>query len=180
MLRPPPIRWALLLLLLPLRAAVAQDARLTARLPETTAREVLHLADSAQGLGLPTEPLIQKALEGQSKGADGARIVIAVRALLLNLGRARAALGTGVGNEDVIAGAQALRLGATAAQLHDLQGIRGDRPLTVPLSVLTDLLAAGVPVERAWRSVMDVARQGGEDRQFERLRDVAGPGTVRP
>ena len=52
----------------------AQEPRLAARLPEPLALRITRLADSARALGLPSEPLIQKALEGESKGADGFRI----------------------------------------------------------------------------------------------------------
>ena len=162
------------------RQAWAQDPRLAARLPEPLALRITRLADSARTLGLPSEPLIQKALEGDSKGADGARIEAAVAALLGNLSRAREALGTRVSDDVIHAGAQALRLGATATQLHHLQELRGDRPLAVPLGVFTDLLAAGVPMERAWQSVQDVARHGGEDRQYERLRERVGPQPSEP
>ena len=49
--------------------------------------------DSARAAGLPHEPLILKALEGASKGADSARIVTAVRALGGRLQEAARALG---------------------------------------------------------------------------------------
>ncbi len=161
-------------------AAWAQEPRLAARLPGPLALRITRLTDSARALGLPSEPLIQKALEGESKGADGVRIEAAVVALFGNLARARGALGTRVGDEVILAGAQALRLGASVTQLHDLQGLQGDRPLAVPLGVFADLLAAGVPMERAWRSVQDVALHGGEDRQFERLRERVGPRPPNP
>ncbi|MEO8633841.1 MAG: hypothetical protein ABI587_01055 [Gemmatimonadales bacterium] len=163
-----------------MRQASAQDPRLTARLTEGLALRITRLADSARAAGLPPEPLIQKALEGESKGADAARIEAAVAALLGNLTRARDALGAQVGDEVIVAGAQALRLGATVTQLRDLQALQGDRPLVVPLGVFTDLLAAGVPIVRAWQSVQDVARHGGEDQQFERLRERVSPQPPEP
>jgi hypothetical protein len=178
--RPPALALLSTLLLSVAGVASAQDPRLTARLPEPLAIRITHLADSARSVGLPSEPLIQKALEGVSKGADAARIEAAVVALFGALGRAREALGARVGDDVIIAGAQALRLGATVTQLHDLQNLRGDRPLAVPLGVFTDLLAAVVPVCSAWQSVQEVARQGGEDRQFERLRERVGPRPADP
>ncbi len=153
----------------------AQEPRLAARLPDALALRITRVADSARTLGLPPEPLIQKALEGESKGADSIRIEAAVMALFGNLARAREALGIRAGDEVILAGAQALRLGASVTQLQDLQQLRGNRPLAVPLGVFTDLLAAGVPMESAWQSVQDVARRGGEDRQFERLRERVSP-----
>jgi hypothetical protein len=162
------------------RTAAAQDPRLTGRLPAQTAERIGRLADSARTLALPVEPLVQKALEGASKGATPERIEAAVAALLGNLVRARDALGPGAGEEVTVAAAQALRLGATVTQLRELQRWQGQRPLAVPLGVLTDLLAAGVPADRAWQSVEEVARRGGADQQFERLRERVAPATVRP
>ncbi len=74
-------------------AAAAQDARLAERLDTATAASVQRVVDSARDAGLPTEPLVQKALEGSTLGASGDRIVAAVEALHGQLGRARDALG---------------------------------------------------------------------------------------
>ena len=71
----------------------AQDARLDARLDARTRDAVVAVVDSARGAGIPSEPLVQKALEGASKHADGARILTAVRMLARELGDARSALG---------------------------------------------------------------------------------------
>ncbi|MEJ7810624.1 MAG: hypothetical protein WKG32_09480, partial [Gemmatimonadaceae bacterium] len=51
----------------------ASDARLDARLDPRTRASVAAVLDSARAAGLPTEPLVDKALEGASKRADGAR-----------------------------------------------------------------------------------------------------------
>ena len=72
----------------------AQDPRLE-RLDPDTRSAVVALMDSARGDGLPVEPLIQRALEGATKSAPGARIIAAVRRLTLDLGTARTALEIG-------------------------------------------------------------------------------------
>ena len=64
-------------LLLVTQVAV-QDPRLE-RLDPDTRVAVAAVVDSAHGVGLPVEPIIQRALEGVTKGASGARIVAAVR-----------------------------------------------------------------------------------------------------
>ena len=51
----------------------AQDPRLERLDPETRAL-VGTVIDSAHGAGLPSEPLVQRALEGATKGAPGIRI----------------------------------------------------------------------------------------------------------
>jgi hypothetical protein len=155
---------------LPARAA-AQDRRLAARLDGTTRAAVERVVDSALVEGLPTEPVIQKALEGASKGAPGPRIVAAVGTMAADLRRARSALGTGVTSDDLVAGSAALRAGATPSMLTDIQRADPRGGLAVPLAVFSDLVAGGLSVEAAWRSVADLARQGGDEQQFLDLRD---------
>jgi hypothetical protein len=154
-------------------AAAAQDARLTDRLDTATAASVQQVVDSARRAGLPTEPLVQKALEGGTLGASGERIVVAVEALHGQLGRARNALGGSASDAELTAAAGALRAGLAPAALRRLQSLRSDRPLVVPIAVLTDLVAEGVPAEQATRSVLDLARAGRPDDEFVALRRQA-------
>ncbi|HEX6965883.1 MAG TPA: hypothetical protein VF166_08780, partial [Gemmatimonadaceae bacterium] len=120
--------------------------------------------------GLPTTPLIEKALEGASKRATSARIVAAVRALRADLGAARAALGTASSEEEIVAGASALRAGVDATTLGQLRAERPGHALTVPLAVLTDLIARGVPVDTAAEVVASLERRGAPDGDFVALR----------
>jgi len=163
-------------LLTPVRLG-AQDPRLAVRLPGGVARSVQATIDSATADGLPADPLVQKALEGWSKGADSTRIVTAVRALAGSLQSARQALGAAAPTADLVAGAAALRAGAQPALLTTLRNLRGTDPLAVPLSVLADLLTAGIGPERAWSSVREMASRGASDAAFLRLRDELVPGT---
>ena len=157
------------LLALPVSAG-AQDARLAERLDAGTAASVQQLVDSAERAGLPTEPLVQKALEGGTLGASGERIVAAVEALHGQLGRARAALGDDVTEGELTVAAGALRAGLEPTALRRLQSLRSGQPLVVPIAVLTDLVAEGVPPEEATRSVLDLARNGRPDDEFVALR----------
>jgi hypothetical protein len=174
--------WAAALLLAGTRGLAAQDARLAARLPAPTATAVQALVDSAERSGLPGEPLVQKALEGESKGADEVHIVAAVRALLGRLAAGREVLGQKSSAEELIAAAAALRAGAAPATLDSLRALRRDRPLVVPLSVLADLLTVGVPADQAWNSVREMATEGAPDKAFIALRDRYGAdaGAARP
>jgi hypothetical protein len=151
-------------------AAAAQDSRLTERLDTATAASVQQVVDSARRAGLPTEPLVQKALEGGTLGASGERIVAAVAALHGQLGRARDALGGSASEAELTAAAGALRAGLPPGALRRLQSLRSGRPLVVPIAVLTDLVAEGVPAEQATRSVLDLARDGRPDDEFVALR----------
>jgi hypothetical protein len=159
----------------------AQDSRLAARLAPGPRQAVQQLVDSAAVAGLPTEPLIRKALEGESKGADSARILAAVRGLLAHLATARQLFGPEARESELVAGAAALRAGASSANLARLATLRPHEQMAVPLSVLADLLAAGIPVDQAWSSVYDMASRGANDAAFLALRDrLAGPEARRP
>src|SRR5437016_3194924 len=94
--------------LLSVRSAAAQDPRYQRLDPDTRAH-VSAVIDSARTVGLPTEPLIQRALEGVLKGAGSDRIVAAVRRLAVDLGVARSALGSGASSAELEAGVAALR-----------------------------------------------------------------------
>src|SRR3989442_11562006 len=131
------------------------DPRL-ARL-DTAARSLVAVAiDSARAAGVPAEPLVQRALEGATKDAPGTLIVSAVQRLAADLGRARAALGASATSPELEAGAAALRGGAGPAVLAQLRRSRR-QTITVPLAVLTDLVAIGVPVDSAAAAVLALA-----------------------
>ena len=164
-----PTRLSLILALLIAGPLAAQDGRLEARLAPETAREVRLLLDSARVASLPTEPLIQKALEGQSKNALPDRIIGAVRLLLGGLRNARQALGETVSGPELVAGANALRAGAPPAALSALRRQRG-REVTVPLSVFTDLVARGVTAAAASHAVTAMVGNGHADQDFLLLR----------
>src|SRR6266481_3144402 len=137
-------------LLLVTQAAV-QDPRLERLDPDTRAA-VAAVVDSAHGVGLPVEPIIQRALEGATKGAPGPRIVAAVRKLAVDLSIARAALGTSASQAELEAAVAALRAGATPEVIAHLRDARRP-PLTVALSVVADLFARGVPADSAAAAV---------------------------
>jgi hypothetical protein len=141
-------------LLLVTQVAV-QDPRLERLDPDTRAA-VAAVVDSAHGVGLPVEPIIQRALEGATKGASGTRIVTAVRRLAVDLGTARTALGTNASAPELEAAVAALRAGATPDMLVHLRDVRRP-PLTMALSVLADLVASGVPADSAAAAVLALA-----------------------
>lgn len=140
------------------RLAHAQDPRLAGRLDAGTRAAVEAVADSVRALGVPTEPLISKALEGASKGAPGPRIVGAVRRLAGELASARSALGTASSTAELVAGAAALRAGASAAVLQRVRAVRPEGSVAVHLAVLADLIADGVPSDTAATAVVALAR----------------------
>jgi hypothetical protein len=151
--------------------AAAQDARLQGRLDSATLRTVTAYIDSSRAEGLPEEPLVQKALEGASKGATGDRIAAAVRNLGTIMRTARGALGPASSDQEIVAGAAALRAGADSEGLRNLRRVRGTADLGVPLAVLADLVGLGVQVDAAYQSVLDLARTRATDAEFIRLKE---------
>jgi hypothetical protein len=169
-------------LLMTMQVAV-QDPRLERLDPETRAA-VGAVLDSARGLGLPAEPLVQRALEGATKGAPGARIILAVRRLTADLGTARSALGKDASAPELEAGVAALRAGASPQILARLHDVRRP-PLTVVLSLFADLVAGGVPSDSAAAAVLALAPKARDADlvEFRRAveRDIAlgaPPGTA--
>lgn len=155
------------------RGAAAQDARLSRQLDSATAARVSTIVDHARAASLPTEPLIDKALEGARKGAAPARIIDAVTALAARLDTTRLALGPASTESELVAGASVLQAGVSTPVLHALRAARGARSLAVPLVVLGDLVTRGVPTDTASALVLLVAREGlGDETLLAIQRDV--------
>ena len=100
--------------------AQAQDPRLARRLDPQAQAQLAQVLDSARAAGLPLEPLVDRALEGASKGASVERIAAAVRKLAIDLTTARNALGGG-NVAELEAAASALRAGVKPEDLKRLQ-----------------------------------------------------------
>lgn len=165
-------RWvvgAFALAVLP-RLAAAQDPRLVGRLDAATVAAVVAIIDSVQPLGVPGDPLVNKALEGASKHATGPRIVAAVRGLAAELARARTALGASASEAELVAGAAALHAGAGADVLRRLRAERPRERVAVHLAVLADLIAGGAPVDTASAAVIALARTSLQDAELVAFR----------
>lgn len=159
------------LLPLPLVAQETRASRLADRLDGETQAAVMRTLDTARTRGLPTEPLVDKALEGATKKAAGPRIQAAVSSLLFRLEAARDALAPNASPRDIAAGADALAYGATRDALKTMRAMRPNESVAVPLGVLTQLVASGVPVARATRVVADLLRRGARDEQLIALNE---------
>lgn len=166
-----PLAWLFVVALSPCaaRTARAQDARLD-RLDAPTRAAVGAAIDSARAEGIPADPLVLKALEGEAKHAPGARIAAAVTALLRDLRAAREALGSSTTPDELAAAAAALRAGASSAALERLRAARPRESLVVPLSVLTDFIARGVPADTASSIVTALTVSGIRDDRLFTLR----------
>ncbi len=143
-----------------------QLAALNAVLDSQTRLAVLAIVDSARVEQLPSDVLINKALEGAGKRASGPRIIAAVRALAGELRESRDALGRASAPDEITAGAHALHAGVAATDLTRLRHAAVGRRLTTPLTVLSDLISRGVPPPAATSAVITLVRAGLRDADF--------------
>lgn len=147
-----------------LAPARGQDPRIGNRLDAPTRAAILAIVDSARAQGIPVEPLMQKVNEGRAMGADGPRIVVAVRSLAIEMASAHRALGTVASVDEIKAGASALHAGVPAVELGKMKkqsGLR--RSLTLPFTVLVDFVSRGVPVETAANAIRSLVGAGARD-----------------
>lgn len=151
-------------------ASLTDDQRLLGRLDDKTREAVVGVVEAARRDGLPTEPLIDKALEGASKQASGAQIVAVVRSLVGDLKRAREALGPTSGSKDVEAGAAALRAGVALRELERLRATRTNARVASALDVITILANDGVPADSIAPRVVNLVLAGATDEQLLGLR----------
>ena len=148
----------------------AQESVLQSRLDSATFDRVNTVIASMSKMGIPTQSLVSKALEGASKGADGDRIVIAVRRLAGELVLARGSLGVASTPAELDAGATALHIGVPPQQLERLRAARPRQSLTIPLGMMADLVARGVPTDSAGAVVLALARTNMRDEDFVAFR----------
>ena len=146
------------------------DAPLESRLEAEVRAAVVPIVDSALAQRLPGEPLLDKALEGQTKGASPDRIAAAVRKLVVLLREARSALGSDASPMELSAGASALQAGAGLGALARVRAVRRGESATIPLAVMSELIARGVSPDTAVNAVVVVARRGASDSGLLALR----------
>jgi len=166
--------WTLVLLLLAPSWAhgdETEEARLRARLKPELATAVIEIVRSAGAQGLPTAPLVARALEGASRQADDAAILDAVRRHAAGLAAARRALGPTARPAELDAGAGALMAGVPEDSLVSLKRARPAGSLVIPLIVLSDFVARGVPAANASGTVLAATRAGAADPALLRMRE---------
>lgn len=170
-MRPPrAIVTSLLMLMFASFSALAQEARLKSALDAETFAKVSKMTDSARAESLPVDPLIGVALEGAQRRAPGNRIAGAVHDYLVALRGARTALGSDAVTAEIVSGAGVLLSGVSPDALHRIRIAGTRRPLTVPLVVLADLIARGVPKDTAARAIEAAARANARDDDYSALR----------
>ena len=150
-------------------AARAQAARLDASADLGLRRAVERELVAARATGLPEGLLIAKANEGIAKRATPKRITDAVAALGKRLQVARDQLAPNPSEDEIAAGADALYVGVPAPMLKKMRAAWPNRSLALPLGVLTELVAKGLPANRAAQVVTDLMARGASNVQLYAL-----------
>lgn len=156
------------LVLLTALPAAAQDVDPLARLDQNSRFAIELMVDSARVAGLPTAPLLSRALEGMSRKVDSRKIVEAVRKQLSYLRIARSVLG-GVGEEELVAAAAVVEAGAKPGQLAAFRTRQKGRSDVQALVYWADLITKGVPSEDASSAISKLWQEGADDATFYSL-----------
>jgi hypothetical protein len=123
---------------------------------------------AAHDKNLPDQPIRARIAEDQAKGAAEAQIVDAAQGVETRLEASQAALGQAGRAQpeanEIIAGAQAIERGATAAQISSLvKHAPANRSLAVSFDVLAKLAANGESVDDALTKITAKLDAGGSD-----------------
>ena len=95
----------------------ASDTRIETRVDARIRSAVASIADSLQREGVSPEPLVDYALEGTQKGGNPQVILTGVRKWARDLRRSRQLLGPNAKDDEVEAGAKALKAGVDERHL---------------------------------------------------------------
>lgn len=145
---------------------LAQDPDPLSRLDANTRFSVEVIIDSARVAGVPTRPLLLKALEGAAKHAPNGRVIAAVRSVFHAELDVRVALGSALDESEWTSAVSALQSGVPLEALAKFRGDHSGKPLTRALVVMTDLIQRGVPVNEASSAIMQLWQRGAGDGDF--------------
>jgi hypothetical protein len=149
-------------------------ARLREVLPADVAARVLERIADARAHDLPADALEQRALKFAARGVAPADIERAVAEQATRMAAAHAALETSRGakpaDDEVEAGAEAIRQGVDASGVSELaKSAPSGRSLAVPLYVLGNLTASGIPAADALERVRARLAARASDAELEKL-----------
>ncbi len=163
------MRWTLTVAaLMSARAASGQASQ---GLDSATAAAIAPIVDQARAEKLPVTPLYAKAREGQVQRVPVAKIEAAVRTLADRMRTANEALAPDASEQELHAAADAIKSGVPPETLRAMRKAGGDGSLAVPIGVLTQLIARGVPVERASVEVVALLQKGAVAKNFIALEE---------
>ena len=153
-------------------------ARLNEVLPLEVAQDVIAVVSDATSRGLPGLTIANRVLEGAAKGRSGEEVRAAAHALSRDLGGARNALieaGRTPEASEIEAGAAALGMGVDGKTISEVaRQAPSGRSLTVPITVIGQLVERGLPSDEVLAEVLARLEQRLEDRELAELPGQAG------
>ncbi len=124
----------------------------------------------AAAKGLPTQPLITKAMEGVTKQATGGEILVAVTSKAKRLEQARSFLAPSPSVAELSSGADALAIGVPGAMLRQIRAAwPAQQSVAMPLDVLTELVARGIEPKTALQQITTLMARGATPSQIAAL-----------
>jgi hypothetical protein len=147
------------------------DDRIEQRVDARIRATVSSIVDSLQREGVPHEPLVDYALEGTQKGGSPQVILTGVRKWARELRRSRQLLGPNAKDDEVSAGAQAIRAGVDERHLTRIRESRKEQRFASALSTMTHIINRGVPADTAATVLINVALASASDAEIKTLQD---------
>ncbi len=124
----------------------------------------------AAAKGLPTQPLLSKAMEGVTKQATGEQILAAVSSRAKRLEQARVLLAPSPSVAELTSGAEALVIGVPGSMLKQIRAAwPATQSVAMPLDVLTELVARGIPAKHALVQITNLMARGATPSQIAAL-----------
>jgi hypothetical protein len=149
----------------------ATDDRIEKRVNARIRAAVASIADSLNREGVPHEPLVDYALEGTQKGGSPEVILAGVRKWARELRRSRELLGPNAKDDEVSAGAQAIRAGVDERHLTRIRESRRNQRFATALNTTTLIIKKGVPADTAATVLINVALASASDAEIKKLQD---------
>ena len=150
----------------------ATDKRVEERVDKRIRAQVAAIVDSLEKEGLPPEEVVDYALEGTQKGGAPQVIMNGVRKWARDLRRARQLLGPNASEDEVNAGAKAIRSGVDEAKLERFRHEKGSQQrYATAMSTMTYLITKGVPKDTAANVLINVALASASDADIKTLAD---------
>jgi hypothetical protein len=151
--------------------AGAQDSLSLSAIDPAAAERLRAIIETTRAKDLPVDPIVGKVRFALTLHAPSAKIVAAAGAVARRLEVARDALAPRPAPNEIVAGENALSEGIGSGVLRKVREASRDRSVEVPLGVLAQLVATGVPVDQATETVTNLIRRGANNRQLVALGD---------
>ena len=151
------------------RGACAQDSAAFSGADRQTSAALTRIVQSAVARGLPASHIVTKVQFALVVHTPPARILETAQAVSDRLDAARGAIASDTLPADIVAGEEALSFKIPKGILTRIHDAAPNRPIAVPIGVLTQLVASKVPAERAGQIVTDLMRRGATPAQLVAL-----------